>query len=243
MIKHIELVVNQKTIRGYLDLPSEHPESIVVMLHGFTGHKVENGYAFRTLSRMLSRINIATLRMDFSGSGDSDGEFHEFTFSTECDEAKAMIEYALSISKNLSILGFSMGGAVASVVSLEYMNSIHKLLLWAPAGNLNLIAKRIKQSTKPTSNQTFDMGGYELSQAFCDEIEDFDIYQNISTYTGSVLIIHGENDQAVELSFGQKYQEHYPNSTMKIISKANHVFSSLVWREELYNLSIQYLKD
>jgi uncharacterized protein len=224
-------------------MPSDNPSSIVVMFHGFTGHKVENGYAFRTLSRLLSKQNIASIRMDFSGSGDSDGEFHEFTFSTECEEARHIINYAKSISNNISILGFSMGGAVASVVSLEYQEDIQKLLLWAPAGNLNVIAKRIKNSTKLTSNLTFDLGGYELSQAFCNEIEDYDIYQHISTYKKSVLIIHGENDQAVDVAFGKKYNERYPNATLKIISGANHVFSSLAWREELYQLSINYLKD
>jgi uncharacterized protein len=129
------------------------------------------------------------------------------------------------------------------VVSLEFQEDIQKLLLWAPAGNLNVIAKRIKNSTKLTSNLTFDLGGYELSQAFCNEIEDYDIYQHISTYKKSVLIIHGENDQAVDVAFGKKYNERYPNATLKIISGANHVFSSLAWREELYQLSINYLKD
>jgi esterase/lipase len=243
MIKHIELEVNGRIIRGYLDLPTECPKSIVVMFHGFTGHKVENGYAFRTLSRLLSKQNIASIRMDFSGSGDSDGEFHEFTFSSQCEEARNIIEYAKKVSSNLSILGFSMGGAVASVVSLEYINDIKKLLLWAPAGNLNLIAKRIKGSAKITPNHTFDMGGYELSQTFCDEIEDYDIYHNIHNYTKDVLIIHGENDQAVDVGYGKKYYERYPNATLKVISEANHVFSSLAWREELYQLSINYLKD
>jgi len=243
MIKHIELEVNNKTIRGYLDLPSENPKSLVIMLHGFTGHKVENGFAFRSLSRLLSSQNIASIRMDFSGSGDSDGEFHEFTFFSEVTEARAIIEYAKAITNNISLLGFSLGGAVASVISKEYDGFLHKMLLWAPVGNLNGIAKRIKDSTKITKNGHFDMGGYELSEAFCNEIVGFDVYQGIEQYQGNVMIIHGELDQSVELKYGVKYQELYPNSVMKIIPGANHLFSSVELREELNRLSIEYLKD
>ena len=51
------------------DVPAQGWPS-VVMLHGFTGHRMEGHRNFVLLSRLLARQGVASLRFDFRGSGE-----------------------------------------------------------------------------------------------------------------------------------------------------------------------------
>ena len=83
MIKNIEITNKEgKTLRGFLTMPENFSGDLVVMYHGFTGNKTEPAGHFRSLSRLLLVENMGSIRMDFSGNGESDGEFKDFTFDT-----------------------------------------------------------------------------------------------------------------------------------------------------------------
>ena len=115
-------------LRGLLE-EVESSKGLVVMFHGFTGHMNENGYLFKELSTQLKEHGYSSLRFEFMGSGISDGRFEEMTFLTELDDARAILKYAksLKINDKLIILGFSMGGAVASLVAKEFEEDLEKL--------------------------------------------------------------------------------------------------------------------
>src|SRR2546426_5960176 len=49
----------------------------VVLFHGFTGDRMESHWLFVKCSRALALAGIASLRFDFYGSGESEGEFSE----------------------------------------------------------------------------------------------------------------------------------------------------------------------
>ena len=99
MLKHIEITNKEgRILRGYLTLPEQFNGDLVLMYHGFTGNKTEHAGHFRNLSRLLAAEKIASLRMDFSGNGESDGEFSDFTFDTLIAEANLMLDYAKTIS-------------------------------------------------------------------------------------------------------------------------------------------------
>lgn len=246
MIKQVEIPVihNNKTyqLRGILNIPEECHD-LVVMFHGYTGHKNENGYLFKYLSWELANLGIGSLRCDFMGSGDSDGYFKEMTFFTELNDARAIIEeaYKLNNYKEIIVLGFSMGGAVASRVSLEYLDKIKKLILLSPAGNMPKLLKDVFMQNPSNVNEYIDMGGYELSKKIMINFTDYDMYQNIVNFTKPVLIIHGECDQSVPISYSVKYHELYPNNEFYTIPDSPHCYTNLTYRNQVYSIIIKYL--
>ena len=163
-IEFRELISNGYTLRGLFSKPESEYKDLVVMLHGFTGHKNENGYLFKQLTQTLTDNQIATLRYDFMGSGESDGNFEDFTFFTELEDAKHIIEEAFRLNNNRKIilLGFSMGGAVASRISLEMKEYITKLILLSPAGNIAKLIHGRFENHFIDENGNIDMGGYYL---------------------------------------------------------------------------------
>lgn len=241
MTKHVEIEnVKGFTLRGYLELP-ENAKIIVVMFHGFTGNKTEHNGHFRNLSRMLASKNIASLRMDYHGNGESGGEFYDFNFDDAIDDALRMIDFAKKIDgiEKVQILGFSFGGAVASLVAND--ENCDKLLLWSPAGNMPDITKRRYENNLILENGNCYFSGFEMSKNFVDSIINKNMYKNTSNFTKKVLVIHGRKDTSVPYLYGVRYAVSYYDSRLHIIDKSEHGYNAIEERNELYNESLRFL--
>ncbi len=110
-----------------------------LLMHGFTGTKTEIHRLFVKLSRALAQRGIASLRFDFRGSGDSDGDFEDMTVRSEIADAQEAIKFLAKQkrvnSRRLAMVGMSMGAAVASYVVARERHRIKSLALWAPVAD------------------------------------------------------------------------------------------------------------
>lgn len=248
MIKHIELVNEWgKTLRGYLDMPENFNGELIVMFHGFTGNKSEHAYHFRNISRIMSKEGFASMRLDFSGNGESDGEFKDFTFDTLYSEAKQMIDFALNYQgvKKVSLLGFSMGGGVSTLMAQEYGNKISKLILWSPAGNITtLIKNRFENGVELENGNKLTAGYFELSKEMYESVISgkYNPMDNLDKFTNPVLLVHGRNDQAVSYLISMRYALKFYNSLVHIVDGSGHGYDKISEREELYGKTMQFLK-
>ncbi|MCL2521439.1 MAG: alpha/beta hydrolase [Erysipelotrichales bacterium] len=240
ILKHIE-IAGPKILRGYWTYQN-NKDPLVIMFHGFTGNKNENTYLFKSFSKVLATNGFSSLRIDFSGNGDSDGDFQDMTATSLIDDALRIITYAReNINKKIILLGFSMGGFVASQL-IKSVSEVEKVILWAPAGNLSKIgAMWFDNKAKILPNGNCDLGGMELSYQFYQELIDYPTYDQLENFEGPVLIVHGENDQAVSLSYGIKYLKAFPNAELEIITKANHGFGTIDNRQRLYQKTLEFL--
>src|SRR5690242_9112874 len=85
-----------KTLRGVLHQPAEGvpgPAPAVVFFHGFTGNRMESHWMFVRCSRALAEAGVASLRFDFYGSGESDGEFRQMTLTGEIADGRAAVAF------------------------------------------------------------------------------------------------------------------------------------------------------
>lgn len=241
MIKHIEIEnVKGFVLRGYLQLP-ENATKIVVMFHGFTGNKTEHNGHFRHLARKLASQGVASLRMDYHGNGESDGEFYDFSFNDALDDAIRMIDYAKKVEniKEVYILGFSMGGAIASLVAND--KNCDKLVLISAAANMPILASNKMDSWRKLDNGNVYLNGFELSPKFAEELKNKDMYYNTINYNKDVLIIQAKNDMAVPYLYGVKYAVRYKNSRLHLIKESGHGYDSLENANELYSKIIDFL--
>ena len=85
------------TMRGMIHLPEGASElrkvPMVLILHGFAGNRIGAGFSNAELSRRLAAAGIASIRMDFLGSGESDGRFEDMSVFTELADAEAILKY------------------------------------------------------------------------------------------------------------------------------------------------------
>lgn len=243
-LKHIEITNNEgKVLRGYFNLPSNFNGNVVIMYHGFTGNKMETNGIFKSFSRLIAELGYGSLRMDFSGNGESDGEFYEMTFDSLLSEAILMLDYVKRMPgvKKIIILGFSMGGAIASLVAKEQGEDVDALLLWSPAGNMvELIGGIFEKHAKVGKN--IDFGGWEISPNLYRTVKKYDFYEGLEKYENPTLIIHGSNDLSVNYKWGERFAIVLPNSEFILIEGAPHGYNSLIFKQELFEKSIKFIE-
>ncbi|HKM29659.1 MAG TPA: alpha/beta hydrolase [Bacilli bacterium] len=245
MIKNIEITNKEgKTLRGFLTMPENFSGDLVVMYHGFTGNKTEHAGHFRSLSRLLLVENMGSIRMDFSGNGESDGEFKDFTFDTLIAEANLMLDYAKKVAnvQRIILLGYSMGGAVAAMVAAKRFAEIDKMILWSPAGTILEKIKKAFESGVKLESGNMMMGTFELSKEMYASVDKYNTYQGIEKFKKPVLIIHGKKDLAVNYLISAIYSVRFFNSHLFYINEAGHGYDSLEEKKELYQRTLDFLK-
>jgi putative redox protein len=99
-----------EALDGRLDLPAGSPRAVALFAHCFTCGK-DNAAASR-ISRALTERGIAVLRFDFTGLGESDGEFANSTFSSNVsDLVRAADHVRATVAAPSLMVGHSLGGA------------------------------------------------------------------------------------------------------------------------------------
>lgn len=253
MQKAVEMQSNGLTLRGMLHIPdgTEGKIPIVCIFHGFTGNKMEPHFIFVKLSRILEKTGIASVRFDFGGSGESDGDFVSMTISKELQDAKNILDFVKSLdfvdTAKIGIVGLSMGGAVASMLAGDRKDDIKSLCLWAPAGNMSelILRERSVEDIKEMQNAgSFDVGGLLLGFDFVRDVQNLDIYGKAANFDKNVLLLHGDKDPTVPLSASERYLEIYETkATLHIIEGGDHTFNTTGWEDEVLDYTIGFLSE
>lgn len=246
MYKAVELSVKGRLLRGVVRTPeTDGPFPAVIFYHGFTVDKVGMMRLHELFARECVKAGFACIRFDFYGLGESDGDFSEMTIGKEIEEAEAIYQWTCQQdyvdSQNVIVSGHSMGALVASISAVR--TNPKALLLWSPALTMFYQAGlRARTLVGPTENG-WDIGGMELGKSFMKEAAEMNFLEMARGYEGPVLHIHGSEDEQIPVDvvgryrylYGEKYEAH-------IIQGSNHQFSSIVWREELYQKSIRFVR-
>lgn len=222
-----------QSLFGMVHLPEEEGRfPAVVLLHGFTGTKVEPHRFFVKLAEAFASNGIAALRFDFRGSGDSEGDFSEATVSGEIDDAKQAISFLSNQSwvlpHRIGLLGFSLGGAVAACVSSQNQ-SVKALALVSPVADLKYLAEAVANGqTGP-----IDIGGNLIGQAFIDDAQNIEPLAQLKQAPDDVLVVHGTKDSVVPLTQGKAYVNALQLANKRVefaqIPDADHTYNSHRW--------------
>ncbi len=252
-------------LRGMAHFPEDGgqvsgvPVPAVILFHGFTGNKLEPHRLFLKISRALTDMGWAAFRYDFSGSGESDGNFEEMTLSGELAEAQTILDEVRNHpgvdSQRVSLMGLSMGGLVASLLAAMRPNQVERLVLMAPAANLRHIAMdmaaragfavpdnlpdevpaELRQAIATAIPDVFDLGGNLVGREFGLNLLNLQPYAQSKGYEGPVLLIHGTRDEAVphQVSFRFRDVCYGSRATVHLVEGADHTFSSNLWEKEV----------
>lgn len=220
---------------------------IVIMLHGFTAGRDEFGGIFSDLALLLGQNGVASVRFDFGGTGDSGGRFDEMSLMTELSDARAILAYTKSLdfvdTDNISLVGASMGGAVASLLAEEYPEDVSGLVLWAPAARIPDDARSGWFERMAGSDGTIKLwDGFEVGKRFVDDVKDLDFFSGLGKYDGGILIIYGGYDPVMWGGYAEKYAGVYPEGALEIIKLKGvpHRYWGLV-KQKILNTTSNFL--
>jgi uncharacterized protein len=252
MQRFIEFDSPNGTLRGTVHLPDgppPHPGAVI--MHGFTGQRMESGFLFVGLSRAMAAAGVASLRFDFFGSGESDGEFIDMTMATERADALAALDVFKSLeeidAERVGLLGLSMGGFIAAC-TLGSRDDVRAAALWsAAAQSPRRWSDRMDAGARRQLRQRgwVDRGGLQLGQAFLDDLPSHDPYGEIARYAGPVLVVHGTADETVPLEEAEGYVAALAartegDSDHLYVEGGGHTFANYDHRQAVYGKTLDW---
>ncbi|MEQ9811351.1 MAG: alpha/beta fold hydrolase [Azospirillaceae bacterium] len=244
----ISFTVEGGTVMATLARPEvEGAVPVVVMFHGFGGSRdelpvagTEEGVFSRT-ARILAENGLASLRIDFRGSGESDGAWADTTFSSQIADGLAAVNFVRGLGRidpnNVNILGWSQGGLVASAVSAG-ASDIVSTTLWAPVAApaasyprlIGMEAFETALSAEPDTPIDFELPWAEmtLNASFFNEVWTTDPVAFMAGFGGPLLVIVGTRDDIVwpQPQAGWVYLNHHEGEEGIVVLDTDHVFDA-----------------
>jgi dienelactone hydrolase len=228
---------------GMLHLPEgKGPFPAVVFFHGFTGNKSEAHRLFVQTARGLAGAGVAALRIDFRGSGDSAGEFSQMSVSSEVADGHAALRYLRGRRdidrQRIGILGMSMGGMVASLVTADEPE-VRAVVLWNPVADAKgLRDRRYSEELRRQFDAlgVVDWGGWAVGPKLLEEWGTVDPLAAAARVTAPVLVVCGTRDETVPPIESENYRAVMERAGRTValyaVEGADHCFNTLAWTAE-----------
>jgi dipeptidyl aminopeptidase/acylaminoacyl peptidase len=240
-----------KWLRGMLHRPALFRAASrrvpgVVFFHGFTGDRMESHWIFIKCARALTAAGIASLRFDFYGSGESEGEFREATLGSEiCDaqDAVAFFRRQKGVDpQRVGLCGLSLGGCVAACIAQQTRAAA--LVLWSALAHPAHLQTLAETSAKPIRNGegALEYDAREISPRFMEDALKVEPVKAIARFKHPTLIIQPEKDLAVPLSHAEDFFRAAVGRIKEkvIIPGADHTFTSLAWERQVIGRTVEW---
>ena len=208
------------SLSGLLQTP-EAPSAYALFAHCFTCGKDIKAAA--RIAKALVDNNIAVLRFDFTGLGNSEGDFSNSNFSSNVADLVAAADYLRETHEAPAILiGHSLGGA-AVIAAAKYIPEVKGVVtIGAPAEASHVIKQFKSEVANIRDHGEFKvmLAGREfnIKKQFLDDIESL---------RRALLVFHSPVDTVVSIEQAQKiYQTaKHPKSFISLDS-ADHLLTN-----------------
>lgn len=230
--KKLKIVNNQGLeLSAHLRLPvDEKLKALAIFAHCFTCTK--NLLAIRNISRALTQHKIGVLSFDFTGLGESEGEFSDTNFSSNISDLIAAAEFlGENFMEPQILIGHSLGGAAVIQASVKLPSVKAVAIIGAPADvpHVTHLFKQDLQEIKETGQAEVNIGGrpFTIKQQFLDDLEQNPAEELISRLDRALLVMHSPQDRIVDIENAARIykQARHPKSFITL-DGADHVLSN-----------------
>ncbi len=229
-----------RTVPAILTMPKNSEKvPAVVLAHGHGGSKDEN-VGFGGIAEALAANGIASIRMDYPGCGDSTASFHDNTMTNMIADTMKAVDVLKTYSNvdadKLGILGYSMGGRIASEIVGGKNNPFSAVILLSAAnGTARELAPNMfgDLSTYNALKSTAKKDGFaaftnvynttlELSKAWFEDMESGTPLKSLAKFGGPVLVLHGDKDTMITDEMNQDNLKACKNGREIVVAEADH---------------------
>ena len=225
--KTIEVDYNGQTIWGIAYIPETGQEKfpLVICSHGLGGSYT----SCMEYAELLASHGIATYCFDFRGGGGnhSDGRITKMSLITEATDVQTIIAAAKNWDfvdpEKIILLGESQGGAASAIAAARSKDDVNGLILCYPAFLVHdAVHERFDSPDEIPDSYFFEW--LTLGKRYAEDVWDYDVYAEIGNYTKAVLLMHGDRDNIVPISYAEKAAETYANVEYHVINGGGHGF-------------------
>lgn len=215
-------------LSALLDLPADgHPEAFALFAHCFTCTK--NLKSINHISRALTRERVAVLRFDFTGLGESEGDFADTNFSTNIADLVAAADFLESEYEAPKILiGHSLGGAAVLQAAGKIRSSKAVAVIGAPADPAHVMRHfREHQETIALDGEAeiaIEGRPFRIKKQFLDDLGAVEMEKAVRNLKKALLIFHSPVDDTVGIDNAAKIFQYarHPKSFISL-DQADHL--------------------
>lgn len=187
-------------LNARLERPVGATRACAVFAHCFTCSK-ESRAATR-IARALAARGIAVLRFDFTGLGQSEGDFANTSFSSNIEDLVAAADFLRDTHGAPTLLvGHSLGGAAVLAAAARIPEVQAVASLGAPSDPSHVI-KHLEpglETIEAEGSARIELAGREftITRQFIDDIRQQNLTDTLASLSAAVMIMHSPVDRVV----------------------------------------------
>lgn len=231
---------------SYID--GQGPKPLIVIAHGFKGFKDWGPWPL--LSEEIAVKGFCCCKFNFSHNGVRPENLTELSdpkafgynnFSKELEDLDRLLDYLdkhkeqFQVDMNrIYLVGHSRGGGI-SIIKASEDTRIKKLATWASVYDFSSYFTAAELMYWKTHGVVYIKNSrtgenypmyYQFVEDFLKNEERFVIEKALAKVSQPMLIVHGTNDETVNINAAFQLNEWKPDSTLHIIEKASHTLGA-----------------
>ena len=225
-------ITNKKghTLNAYLELPAnQKPNHFAIFAHCFTCSSIFS--PVRNISRALTTHGFGVIRFDFTGLGNSEGDFAESHFSGNVEDLISVHNYIKEKYKAPSLLiGHSLGGAAVLKAAsiLDDIKAVVTIAAPATVGHVKNLFSHQLEDIPAKGDISVNIGGrpFVINQEFVDDFDKTDLPEIVKNLRKPLLIMHSPTDTIVGIDNAEQLyiKARHPKSFISL-DNADHLLS------------------
>ncbi|WP_422079601.1 alpha/beta fold hydrolase [Ulvibacterium sp.] len=220
-----------QTLVGRLELPVDrHPHNFALFAHCFTCNK--NLLAVRNIGKALTSNGFGVLRFDFTGLGESDGDFSDTNFSGNVADLVAASDFLAQQYQAPSLLiGHSLGGAAVIFAATEIASVKAIATIGAPSNPIHVqhLLKSNIEEIRSKGKAVVNLSGrdFTIKKQFLDDLTTKSLPETVKKLRKPLLLMHSPQDDTVGIKNAEEIYvaAHHPKSFVSL-DGADHLLSN-----------------
>lgn len=220
---------NGQKLAALLERPLWEPAAYAIFAHCFTCSK-DIGAATR-ISRALAARGIAVLRFDFTGLGNSEGDFANTNFTSNVEDLVCAADHLREHYRPPDILiGHSLGGAAVLAASVQVAEAQAVVTIGAPSDPAHVSHLFHEDITTIASKgyAEVDLAGrrFTIRQQFLEDIAEKTLLHDVASMRKALLVLHSPVDEIVDIEHARHIYvaAKHPKSFISL-DRADHLLS------------------
>ncbi|MDP3208200.1 MAG: alpha/beta fold hydrolase, partial [Rhodoglobus sp.] len=187
-------------LAGRLELPADEPLAYALFAHCFTCGK--DAVAATRISRALTESGIAVLRFDFTGLGQSGGDFANSNFTSNVEDLVGAARFLGETRRAPSILiGHSLGGAAVLAAADRIRDVRAVVTIGAPADPRHVLGLFGDQLSDLQGGESAEvtLGGrpFRVGRQFVEDLDAQRQEERLARLEAALLVLHSPTDRIV----------------------------------------------
>jgi len=216
-------------LAGVLELPDGEARGAALFAHCFTcGKDVKAAYF---VAKALVAAGIAVMRFDFTGIGESGGDFSETDFTSNLQDLLAAAEAVGARGLPVRLLvGHSLGGT-ASIVAARHLPAVRAVATIAAPSDTRDLADRLRRMAPDLERSgeaevVIGPRRLRIRRSLLEDLERHSVADAVASLDRALLLLHAPGDETVAVEHAAKLYRlaRHPKSYVSL-DRADHLLS------------------